>query len=232
MQLNLHFIPISKRIMKVLSKSKGQLLVNTLLIITTAFIGLSCFIYFFPLSFIDLDVSRLIQKYNNATLDNLMAFISLFGTMPYSGITVGVVALLFFIFNHKKEALFTLLTSLSGLVSTLVKMLIDRPRPGKDLVRIIEITRQQSFPSGHTLFYTVFFGFLIIAMGNLKSINFYVRVTVSTLSSAMLLLIPFSRIYLGAHWFTDVLGGAMLGVLCLSVLGYFYLPKKEIKENT
>jgi len=216
--------------MKVLSANKNRLLVNTLFVITTAFIVLSCFIYFFPLSSIDLDISREIQEHHNVTLDRLMAMISIFGTMPYSAITVGVAALLFFIFKLRKEALFILLTALSGLVSSLIKLLINRPRPAKDLVRIIEITREQSFPSGHTLFYTVFFGFLIIIMGNLKSVNHYFRKAIICLSSAMILLIPFSRIYLGAHWFTDVLGGALLGVLCLSVLGYFYLPKTEINS--
>lgn len=215
--------------MKVLSRNKNRLLVNILFVITAAFIGLSCLIYFFPLSFIDLGISREIQEHHNVTLDHFMAFISMFGTMPYSAITVGLVALLFLIFKHRKEALFTLLTALSGLVSSLTKLLINRPRPGKDLVRIIEITREQSFPSGHTLFYTVFFGFLIIVMGNLKSVNYYFRMVVTSFSAAMILLVPFSRIYLGAHWFTDVLGGAMLGVLCLLVLGYFYLPKKEVK---
>ena len=216
--------------MKVLSANKNRLLVNTLFVITTAFIVLSCFIYFFPLSSIDLDISREIQEHHNVTLDRLMAMISIFGTMPYSAITVGLAALLFFIFKLRKEALFILLTALSGLVSSLIKLLINRPRPAKDLVRIIEITREQSFPSGHTLFYTVFFGFLIIIMGNLKSVNHYFRKAIICLSSAMILLIPFSRIYLGAHWFTDVLGGALLGVLCLSVLGYFYLPKTEINS--
>ena len=215
--------------MKFLSKSKNRLLVNTLLVIAAAFLGLSCLIYFFPLSFIDLGISRKIQVHHNVTLDHFMAAISLFGTMPYSAVTIGATALLFFIFKLRKEALFTLLTALSGLVSSLVKLLINRPRPAKDLVRIIEITREQSFPSGHTLFYTVFFGFLIIIMGNLKSVNYYFRISIIVLSSAMILLIPFSRIYLGAHWFTDVLGGALLGVLCLSVLGYFYLPKTETK---
>jgi membrane-associated phospholipid phosphatase len=215
--------------MKALSTNKNRLLINTLLIITTAFIVLSCFIYFFPLLSIDLDISRVIQVHHNVTLDRFMAIISLFGTMPYSAITVGVAALFFFIFKLRKEALFTLLTALSGVVSSLVKLLINRPRPAKDLVRIIEITREQSFPSGHTLFYTVFFGFMIIIMINLKSVNHYLRMGIISLSSAMILLIPFSRIYLGAHWFTDVLGGALLGVLCLSVLGYLYLPKTERK---
>lgn len=194
--------------------------------LTVGFIGLSCLVYIFPPSFIDLKISLEIQEHHNLTIDHLMTFISWFGNMPVSVITVAVAALLFFIFNYRREAAFTLLTLLSGLISTVIKLLINRPRPTKDLVRIIEITRQQSFPSGHTLFYTVFFGFMIIIMANLKFVNYYVRISVTVLSGGMILLIPFSRIYLGAHWFTDVLGGAMLGILCLFVIGYFYLPKK------
>jgi membrane-associated phospholipid phosphatase len=213
--------------MKVLSTNKNRFLVNLLFVIATAFVVLSCLIYFFPLSFIDLGISRKIQEHHNPALDHLMEFVSLFGTMPYSALTIGLVSLLFLLFRQRREALFTLFTALSGVVSSLAKLLINRPRPGKDLVRIIEITRQQSFPSGHTLFYTVFFGFLIIVMFNLKSLNYYLRMVVTSLAAAMILLVPFSRIYLGAHWFTDVLGGAMLGMLCLSVLGYFYLPKRE-----
>ncbi|MET1056186.1 MAG: phosphatase PAP2 family protein [Pedobacter sp.] len=211
--------------MKVLSKNKSRILVNTLLIIAAGFVGLSCLIFFFPLSSIDLRISHFIQRHQNVRLDHFMYFVSLFGTMPYSAVTVAVASFGFLISGYKREALFSLLSALSGLVSALTKLLINRPRPAKDLVKIMEITREQSFPSGHTLFYTVFFGFMIIAMRNLKSVNQIVRIIVTSISAAMILLVPFSRIYLGAHWFTDVLGGAMLGVLCLSLLGYFYLPK-------
>jgi len=214
--------------MKFLSVNNTKLLTKIIFLFIAAFIGLSCLIYFFPLSFVDLKISKEIQEHQNPTLDHFMTFISWFGTMPYSVITVGVVALMFLIFRYRKEALFTLLTLSAGVVSTVTKMLINRPRPAKDLVRIIEVTKQQSFPSGHTLFYTVFFGFLIIVMGKLKSVNYYLRIIVISFSAAMVLLIPFSRIYLGAHWFTDVLGGAMLGILCLLILGYFYLPKKDV----
>lgn len=215
--------------MKVLSADKNRLLINTVVVLFVAFIGLSYFVYIFPPSFIDLKVSSEIQEHHNLTLDRSMTFVSWFGTMPVSVITVALTALLFFIFRYRREAVFTLLTLSSGLVSTLVKMLINRPRPTKDIVRIIEITRQQSFPSGHTLFYTVFFGFLIMVMGNLKSVNYYFRLGVTILSGVMILLIPFSRIYLGAHWFTDVLGGMMLGLVCLFAIGYFYLPGRKAR---
>ncbi|RYZ95112.1 MAG: phosphatase PAP2 family protein, partial [Sphingobacteriaceae bacterium] len=114
---------------------------------------------------------------------------------------------------------------LSGAVSSLVKMLVNRPRPGANVVRVIEETRQQSFPSGHTQFYVIFFGFIIVLMYNLKSLPVWLRLSCTILSLLLIFTIPFSRIYLGAHWFTDVLGGFFMGILCLSALAYFYLRK-------
>lgn len=211
--------------MKVLTTRTRRILTGTIALLILAFTGLTALVYFFPTSVIDLRVSAEVQEHHNLLLDQLMILISWVGTMPWSVLLVLLSALAFYLFSYRREALFTVLTLSSGLISTVIKMLINRPRPGKDIVRVIEITRQQSFPSGHTLFYTIFFGFLIIVMASVKTIHRYVRTAVILISSLMILLIPFSRIYLGAHWFTDVLAGAILGILCLFVLGYFYLDK-------
>lgn len=135
----------------------------------------------------------------------------------------------FFIFysHFKEEALFTVLTLISGIISSALKLLFNRPRPTDHLVRIVEKAKQQSFPSGHTLFYTIFFGLMIIIMCNLKDIPTWFRILVISVSVTMILSIPISRVYLGAHWFTDVLGGFILGIICLFVMGYFYLKDKE-----
>lgn len=217
--------------MNLLNTNKRRLLTATLFILTIGFIGLSCLVYIFPPSLIDLEVSLEIQEHHNLTLDHFMTFISWFGTMPVSVIMVGLIALIFFLTKYKREAVFTLFTLSSGVLSTITKALINRSRPTKDLVRIIEITRQQSFPSGHTMFYTVFFGFLIIVMDNLKYLNYHLRIGVTVLSAVMILMVPFSRIYLGAHWFTDVLGGVILGLLSLFVIGYYYLFGKGSKRS-
>lgn len=192
-------------------------------ILITGFLGLSYFVIISPPSFLDLHVSEEIQERHNALLDSVMKMVSWFGEVPNSIIMVIFSAALFFVFNFKKESLFTLLTLISGLISSSLKWLINRPRPTGDLVRIIEKAKQQSFPSGHTLFYTVFFGFLIISLSNLKSVPAMVRIVVIAFSATMIFLVPVSRVYLGAHWFTDVLGGFILGILCLFFLGYIYL---------
>jgi undecaprenyl-diphosphatase len=111
----------------------------------------------------------------------------------------------------------------SGLVSSVLKIVVDRPRPSASLVRIVEITQQQSYPSGHMTFYTVFLGFVTLLMYQLTAVPKSIRIGVSSIAILLILVIPFSRIYLGAHWFTDVLGGFLLGALCLFTIGFYYL---------
>jgi membrane-associated phospholipid phosphatase len=55
-----------------------------------------------------------------------------------------------------------------------------------------------------------------------------IRLMVTGICMTLIFTIPVSRIYLGAHWFTDVLGGFMLGLICLYILSYLYLKKKQM----
>jgi membrane-associated phospholipid phosphatase len=198
--------------------------------ITIGFLLLTAFVFFLPLSMVDREFSEEVQEHQNHFLDTTMKLISWFGYMPNSPIIVVCTAFLFFLSKYKREAIFVILTLISGLVSSLVKLLINRPRPSQSLVRIMEKTQQQSFPSGHVLFYVVFFGFLTLLMYQLTAIPKLLRTIVSVASLLLIFTIPFSRIYLGAHWFTDVLGGLLLGLLYLSALSYLYLKKQTNPE--
>jgi len=193
--------------------------------ISIGFVVLTVFVVIFPHSFVDLKFSRELQEHQNPFLDATMKAASWFGYFPGSAIVVLLGALSFFIFKYRKEALCVFLTSISGLVSSLIKMLVNRPRPTAPTVRIVQKVYEQSFPSGHVLFYIVFFGFLIVLMYHLKTIPKIVRISVASVSGLLIFVIPFSRIYLGAHWFTDVLGGFLLGILCLYLLCIFYFRK-------
>ena len=198
-------------------------------LITAGFIVLSALVVIFPQSFIDVAFSREIQEHQNPLLDNLMKLVSWFGYSPGCIIVVAAAALVFLLFKYRREALFVLLTALAGLVSTLVKILVNRPRPAEPIVHIVGKVSQQSFPSGHVLFYIVYFGFLIVLMYRLTTIPKIIRVGVSAISLLLIFIIPFSRIYLGAHWFTDVLGGFLLGILCLYLLCFYYFKKPANK---
>ncbi|MBC8054347.1 MAG: phosphatase PAP2 family protein [Sphingobacteriaceae bacterium] len=208
-----------------MSPYRKRLLCYVLGIITLGFIALTILIVTFPESVIDKEFSEEIQEHQHPILDNLMKIVSSVGIFPYSFILVIVSALIFFLFKLRKEALYICLTGISGVVSSGLKILINRPRPTEDVVRIIEQTKRQSFPSGHVLFYVVFFGFLALLMHHLKTIPRSIRITVGGISLFQIFMVPISRVYLGAHWFTDVLGGFLLGMLCLLILSYMYLRK-------
>lgn len=208
--------------------NKQRKLILTYLLISglLGFVLLTAFIVYMPLSSLDKNFSIAVQSYQSPFLDSLMKFVSFIGVMPYSLIMVLLTALLFFVFKLKRAAFFTLSTLLAGVVSTLIKVLVDRPRPAAPLVNVLEKTVHQSFPSGHVNFYVVFFGFLIVIMCHVKTIPFILRTMVIALCALLILLIPISRMYQGVHWFTDVLGGYLLGGLLLFVNSYYYLRGK------
>lgn len=208
-----------------MKERRKRILFYVLGIIFLGFLFLTSAVILFPNSLLDRQFSQEIQEHQYEWLDTLMRVISIPGTLPFSAIMILSIACIFLVYKRKRESLFIVLTGLSGFISHSLKIIIDRPRPTDSVVRIIEVAKNQSFPSGHVLFYVVFFGFLAVLMNQLASIYKPIRLTVSTICMFFIFTIPLSRIYLGAHWFTDVLGGFMLGILALFALSYFYLRK-------
>ncbi|QEC75292.1 phosphatase PAP2 family protein [Mucilaginibacter ginsenosidivorax] len=64
-------------------------------------------------------------------------------------------------------------------------------------------------------------------MLRLEAIPKAIKIVVSAICLFLIFMIPVSRVYLGAHWFTDVLGGFLLGIICLYILSYQYLKTES-----
>jgi membrane-associated phospholipid phosphatase len=206
-----------------MQQKRKRLLRYVLSIITITFLLLTLLVILFPSSLVDREFTEEVQEHQYVVLDKAMELISWPGYMPNSLIMVVCASALFLLFKFKREALFTLFTLFSGVISSGLKILINRPRPTEDAVRILEKAKNQSFPSGHVMFYVIFFGFMILLMYHHKIINRLLKISVITISLFLILTIPLSRVYLGAHWFTDVVAAFLLGLVGLFVLGYFYL---------
>ncbi len=206
---------------------------HALQIIATIFVGfliLSVLILIFPSSWLDLEFSEEIQEHHNPIIDLLMKGISWFGQTWTSVSTVFITAMALFISKNKKESFYCLSTLLIGVITYLVKILINRPRPEKDLVRVIVDAHHQSFPSGHVSFYIVFFGFIAFVFHHKKWLHKVGRSIVFSFCIFLILTVPVSRIYLGAHWFTDVLGGFLLGTVFLCLLLMLYLNVQAAED--
>lgn len=210
-----------------LKNNKRLLFRASLVTLLIAFVTLSCMVFFFPLEYLDIHISEEIQEKQTPDLNTIMIWLSWFGRTTVSVVMVGLSSLLFLIIGYKKEAVLILSTLLSGVLGLGLKMLINRPRPSKDLVVLLEETKYQSFPSGHVLFYTVFFGALILVFLHLKKMEYKIKLFLIIICLTLIFFGAVSRVYLGAHWFTDVLGGFILGVFCVLIMGYFYVKNDK-----
>jgi membrane-associated phospholipid phosphatase len=133
-----------------------------LLIITAAFAVLTFLVKTTPSFPLDLQITRGIQAINIPVFGGLMVAVSWLGFWPQSGIITGLIILLILGFGLQWEALVALISALLSIgLNVLVKDLIQRPRPAASLVHVLATLTDYSFPSGHVMFYTGFYGFIL-----------------------------------------------------------------------
>lgn len=188
--------------------------------------GLIFFVQNYPISFLDIYITHEIQKIKIGNFTFAMTFISVFGNAIVTALLVIFTSLLFFATYHRREAYFTLITIIPDLFNILVKILIHRPRPTLENAKVLLTFTQTGFPSGHVVHYVVFFGFLLAVMVVNKKIPLLWRILVGILSASLILAVSISRIFLGAHWATDVLGGYLFGIIYLGIILKFYLNRR------
>jgi membrane-associated phospholipid phosphatase len=129
-----------------------------------------------------------------------------------------------------------LLFALAGalrMLNPLLKELVGRPRPSADLLDFSEQPSTLSFPSGHSATALILFGLIFYFSG------VYVRNTVARLAIQagcvwMIVVVGIERVYAGAHWPSDVLGGYWYGAIIVigTVILHRYLStRRSVREQ-
>lgn len=152
-------------------------------------------------------------------------FITNFGGAIF--LSIATIALLLLIKNKKIGlSIFSNIVIIT-ILNQLLKKILRRPRPTE--FRIVEETGY-SFPSGHSMVSMAFYGYLIYLIYRYIK-NKYIKWSLIVLLSILICLIGISRIYLGVHYTSDVLGGFLLSISYLVV--YISLIKNlKIKNIT
>lgn len=173
----------------------------------------------------DVGIAKAIQRPNANAYDALMHAVSNLGWRWISVGTRASVSTLMWAAGFRMESAFTLATWSGDMLTGLIKTRVLRPRPTRDLVRVVSDLEEASFPSGHVVHYVTFYGFLFyLVFIHLKQRWF--RTALLTLLAGIILLVGPSRVYMGHHWPSDVGGAYLVGTLWLGVVIIAYLETK------
>ena len=170
----------------------------------------------------DLAASQWVQSWRTPWIDRVMEGVTSLGQTGVAAIIVSSVVAPLILFRRVKEAVFLAAAAIAvSPMSWSMKALMQSPRPPASVVEVIDTHNGYGFPSGHAMLVVAFYGMLIILTAiHVRPI--WLRVAAYTVFIGMILSTGLSRIYLGAHWLSDVYGGYLFGMVILLSLGLAY----------
>ncbi|HVF76171.1 MAG TPA: phosphatase PAP2 family protein [Acidimicrobiales bacterium] len=167
-----------------------------------------------PLTRLD---GRLADRLNDAVHANAVALavlrvVTVFGSTPVLALVV--IAAVWFVVSRGRHRLgtFLVVTTVGGaLLNSVVKLAVARPRPVVD--HVVATAFGKSFPSGHAMSSTVVYGAVLVAL--LPMVPPRRRRFVVAAAVVVVLAVGTSRLLLGVHFLSDVVGGYVLGLAWL-----------------
>jgi undecaprenyl-diphosphatase len=184
-----------------------------------------------PILSTDVEISHVLQKKRSPFLDNLSRMLSAVGSASTTSVLALLVSLALWRQHRRLEAVITTCVSITSLfVRRSLQQLVHRPRPCEPLVHVDTKKETPSFPSGHTTASTTVWGWFIALILLLLPGPPLRKGALAIFSSLIILLIGPSRIYLGEHWASDVLGGYLLGNTWLGAALSLYFKLRKDKK--
>jgi len=163
----------------------------------------------------DLAILLWLQSPQSPGLTQAVMTVSHLGDTPIVLSMMGVAVLLLLIGRRRDVAVMTLLSLVPIGAGHLLKLVVGRARPEYLLVDAAPISL--GFPSGHALLAAIFGGLLVwLAQESIQSP--WIRRSVQVGLGLLILAVGWSRVYLGLHWPSDVIGGYMYGLVAVWLL--------------
>lgn len=197
-----------------------------LIILLSLFVILTICVLLDVTGVIDYNIYNLLSTNN---VEFLTACANVVTSFASSQVIIIITLILIFLLNTNHQRIFVIINTLiSAGIIILSKNIFLRERP---LIGS-QILSSYSFPSGHSLIATTYYGFLIYLLRRSRCKE-EIKTIGTTFLTTLIVLICLSRLILNVHYLTDVIGGVILGVVILLVLIYFFdvtFKPKEIEK--
>ena len=187
------------------------LIIEIILVKTNSFPQIDSFVYTL--------ISNFITPVNTA----IFKFFSFFGSEIF--IIILCLLVLFLLKKKSRGIGFTFILLLSTLFNQGLKLIVGRERP--DINQLVTES-SYSFPSGHTMIITTIVGLFIFYLWNNKKGSRTKKNVITITLTIIAFLVMLSRIYLGVHYFSDIIGGITASLLLLAIVYYYYTFKYKV----
>jgi cation-transporting ATPase E/undecaprenyl-diphosphatase len=181
-----------------------------------------------PLVDVDANVYRLLQSGRTSGIDSMMVAITELGDVHVLLPVIG--GTLAWFVGHRlwiSAGYWLAAVGVAELLTKVLKLVLRRPSPGMSYLGIEEF----SFSSGHATMSVVVYGFLAFLLS--RGLMAQSRKHIAVIAAIAITLIAFSRLYLGVHWLSDVLGGMAFGSawIALLAIAYVYQSTEDIRPR-
>ncbi|MDF2761259.1 MAG: phosphoesterase, PA-phosphatase related [Thermomicrobiales bacterium] len=180
----------------------------------------------------DVAIARAVQRPGSPGLDAIAIFASLVGSDFPSMVVLALIGVgLLLLLGRRDLALFLGVAASLRAIGPVLKVLIGSPRPTVEAVVIVAKSDGLGFPSGHALGAALFYGAVAIIAPQVVA-NRVVALAIQVAAAVAMVLITISRVRLGVHWPSDVVGGLLLGLAIVCLLQGAFLAWRQALLRT